>query len=112
MALKVSHAPKPVGGVTVGEIPAELRDAMASEWTFIQAHPDNDVVLTADSPAEAKQYFLYARAWANSHTPRLELRKVSSGTKGSKPKWPENEVHASLKVYDPNAKRPGRPSDK
>jgi hypothetical protein len=110
MGLKVTHEAKPVvvSGVQVTQIPQELKDALAAEWKFIQANPDNDVVLTADTKAEAAQYALYARAWGNGHLPRLEVRKVTQ--RKSQPVLPENVVKLSIKPFDPEAKRPGRPA--
>ena len=105
MGLKVTHQAKPIGGVTVSQIPKELVDAMVAEWEFIQKNPDNEVVLSCDTAAEASQYYLYARAWGQGHQPRLEIRKLTA-----RPRQPETEVRFSMKLYDENAKRPGRPA--
>lgn len=111
MGLKVTHEAKPVtvSGVQVSQIPRELVEALTAEWKFIQANPNHVVVLTADSKAEAAQYALYARAWGNGQTPRLEVRKVTA-PKGQP--FPESVVKLSIKLFDPEAKRPGRPASK
>lgn len=105
MALKVTHQPKPVTSITKAEIPPELVEAMTAEWTFLQANPDYEVVLTGDTQAEAKQYYLCARAWGNGHLPRLTVRKLPART-GE----PDNQVRLTVKVFDESAPRPGRPA--
>lgn len=105
MALKVRHQPKPEGGVTVSQIPAELTEAMVDEWKYIQANPDHEVVLEGETKAEADQYLLYARAWGKGQTPRLEVRRAVA-TKHQ----PENEVRMTIRLYDAEAPRPGRPA--
>jgi len=105
MGLSITHQAKPISGVTVSEIPRELIDAMTEEWAFIKTHPDHEVVLTADNPAEAQQFYLYARAWGNGHDPRLVVRKLPA-----RPKQNDNEVRFTVKLFEEDAPQPGRPA--
>jgi hypothetical protein len=71
-------AHKPVGGVTMVEIPAALA-AMLAENTPKVLDPKTDVdelVLTAKDEATAKKLALYARAWGARQEPKLYIHKV------------------------------------
>ena len=71
-------AHKPVGGVTMVEIPAALA-AMLAENTpkVLDSKTDVDeLVLTAKDEATAKKLALYARAWGARQNPKLYIHKV------------------------------------
>jgi hypothetical protein len=111
MALTITHEARPASGtVSAAVIPVELVEALAAEWEYIQANPDNNAVLTADTKEQVAVYALYARAWGNAQTPRLEVRKAAQ-TKAL-PLLPVNAVRLSIKLYDETAPRPGRPATK
>jgi hypothetical protein len=69
-------ARKPVGGVTAGEIPPLLAEALAKHAPMALADHDYELTLTAKDETQAKKLALYARAWGARQEPKLLIHKV------------------------------------
>lgn len=107
MALKVRHQPKPQGGITLSEIPQDVKDAVEAEWKHIQENPDHEAVFEDDTKAEVDLAFQYAGAYAKGRTPRLEIRRQTATNKQA-----DTMIRFTIKLYDPEATRPGRPANR
>jgi hypothetical protein len=105
MALQVRHQAKPERGITYSEIPMEIREAVESEWKFIQEHPDQESVFADETKAQVDLAYQYAVAYGKGRSERLELRR-STATKNQ----PETEIRFTMKLYKEDAPRPGRPA--
>lgn len=127
MGLKVSVVDKPVSGISISDIPAdyiELYAANIPACLYVDpskeldkktaGNPDNvlkeskELQFDADTKDEAEKAAAYARVWGMRQEPKLELRKVGAKLQGQ----PATRVRLSVKIFDPNAPRPGRPSAK
>jgi hypothetical protein len=127
MPLTVTVVDKPISGISLSDIPKEYLDLYA---THIPAclyvnpalemdkktagNPDNilkdgkELQFDADTKDEAEQAAAYARVWGMRQEPKLELRRVGAKLNGQ----PATRVRLSVKLFDPNAPRPGRPAQK
>jgi len=123
MALTVAVVDKPVNGVTLTDIPAELVELLVAnvpQCLYINpdlesnektaGNPENiqrdkELQFDADSKGEAEKYAGYARAWGMRQNPKVEIRRQTP-----RRDQPETRVRLKVELYDPNAPRPGRPS--
>jgi hypothetical protein len=77
MGLKIEVVNKPKQGVVTGTIPQDLVDFLAPAVTEAMKDAGNkEIILSADTEAEAKTYALYARAWGYQQEPQLNIRKI------------------------------------
>jgi hypothetical protein len=125
MALTVTVVEKPVGGVQLSDIDPELIKLFeanipqclyvdptkeldpktAGNKANIMAEP-KELQFDADTKDEAEKAAGYARAWGARQTPKLEIRRVGAKLQGQ----PSTRVRLTVKLFDPNAPRPGRPA--
>ncbi len=138
MGLSVVTVNKPIAGVTSSDIPQELSDFLAVEVPKVLAAPgDKELILAHDTAALAQKYALYARAWGmrddgaagqteiratdqdgneikDENGPvilrqaigyQVEIRRIAN-----RRDMPDTQVRLTVKPYDPNAVRPGRPA--
>lgn len=127
MALKVTVVDKPISGISLSDIDPEyikLYEAHVPACLYIDPKLERDektarnpanllketkeLVFDADTKDEAEKAASYARVWGQRQTPQLELRRVGTKLDGQ----PATRVRLSVKLFDPNAPRPGRPSTK
>jgi hypothetical protein len=140
MGLSVVTVNKPIAGVTSGEVPADLIEFLAIEVPKALAAnggKDKELILAHDTKALAENYALYSRVWgmrddgAQAQTElhqlddkgkevlvdgkpvitrqaigyQVEIRRISP-----RRDQPDNQIRLSIKKYDPNGPRPGRPA--
>lgn len=127
MPLTVTVVEKPVAGISLSDIPKDYLDLYAANvpaCIYVDpskeldkktaGNPDNllkdskELQFDADTKDEAEKAAAYARVWGMRQDPKLELRRVGAKLQGQ----PATRVRLSVKLYDPNAPRPGRPSQK
>lgn len=105
MALKVIAVDKPIAGISLGDIPAEMVEL------FEQVIPaalknEQELQFDGDTKDEAEQAAAYARVWGIRQDPKLEIRRIGAKLNGQ----PSTRVRLTVKVFDPDAPRPGRPA--
>jgi hypothetical protein len=107
MPLTVTVVDKPISGISLSDIPKEYLDLYAK---FVPAalKDGKELQFDADTKDEAEQAAAYARVWGMRQEPKLELRRVGAKLNGQ----PSTRVRLSVKVFDPDAPRPGRPAQK
>lgn len=127
MGLKVTVVDKPVSGISISDIPADYIELYATNipaCLYVDpskekdaktaGNPDNvlkeskELQFDADTKDEAEKAAAYARVWGMRQEPKLELRRVGAKLQGQ----PATRVRLSVKIFDPNAPRPGRPAAK
>lgn len=125
MGLKVTVVEKPVGGIALTDIPAdyiELYKTNVPACIYVDpsketdpktaGNPENllaeskELQFDADTKDEAEKAAGYARAWGMRQTPAIEMRRIGAKLQGQ----PATRVRLSVKLFDPNAPRPGRPA--
>lgn len=103
----IETARKPVAGVTVGTIPPKLAELLEAKYKEVLGEKGNDfeLVLNAKDEGTAKQLAGYARAWGQSHTPKLYVKKLPN-TRAHK----DTQARLSVQTWDdvPAENRPGR----
>lgn len=100
---------KPQPGVSAGEIPPALAKLLAEKAPGVVGSADNELVLTAQDEAKAKQLALYARAWGAQQDPKLYIKKVPNGKQ-----YPDNVARLSVNKWEdvPTENRAGRRAGK
>lgn len=127
MALTVTVVEKPISGISVSDIPKEYLDLFTTNvpaCIYVDpskeldkktaGNPENllkdpkELQFDADTKDEAEKAALLARFWGMRQDPKLEMRRVGAKLQGQ----PSTRVRLSVKLFDPNAPRPGRPPQK
>lgn len=139
MGLSLVTVNKPILGVTSSDIPQELSDFLAVEVPKVLAAPgDKELILAHDTAALAQKFALYARAWGmrdDGAAGQAEIRATDQDGNEIKDEagnpvivrqaigyqveirrianrrdMPDTQVRLTVKPYDPNSVRPGRPA--
>jgi hypothetical protein len=140
MGLSVVTVNKPIAGVNSSNVPADLAEFLAIEVPKALAAnggKDKELILAHDTKALAESYALYARAWGmrdDGAQAQTELHETDEKGKDvlvdGKPvitreaigyqveirripprrDMPDNQIRLSVKRYDPDAPKPGRPA--
>jgi hypothetical protein len=107
MPLKVTVVDKPivVNGISLTDIPEDYI-TLYQEHVPAALKEEKELQFDADTKDEAEKAAAYARVWGMRQDPKLELRRVASKTQGQ----PATRVRLTVKLFDPNAPRPGRPA--
>jgi hypothetical protein len=140
MGLSVVTVNKPIAGVTSSDVPKDLAEFLAIEVPKALAAnggKDKELILAHDTKALAESYALYARAWGMRDDGAVaQTEQYQTDEKGKvvevdgKPvitreaigyqveirripnrrDMPDNQIRLSVKKFDPDATRPGRPA--
>lgn len=107
MALKGRVADKPIAGVGT-EDPEKYKEVsgfMEENVKSVLDQENKELELEGDTKTEAELYAGYARAWGKRQTPALEIRRIPARQGQA-----ATLVRLSVKTFDPDAPRPGRPT--
>lgn len=119
MALKGRIADKPIAGVGT-EDPEKYKEVSEFMLSVVydQKNDKDEVVtpgildkenkeleLEGETKTEAELYAGYARAWGKRQDPALEIRRIPARQGQA-----ATLVRLSVKTFDPEAPRPGRPT--
>lgn len=119
MALKVRAADKPIAGVGT-EDPEKYKEVSEFMLQFVYDVKNDageviskgvldvenkELELEADTKGEAELYAGYARAWGKRQDKPLEIRRIPA-----RQGQPATLIRLSVKTFDPEAPRPGRPA--
>jgi hypothetical protein len=107
MALKGRAADKPIAGVGTEdpEKYKEVSEFMLSVLSDVLDKENKELEMEGDTKTEAELYAGYARAWGKRQEPALEIRRIPPRQGQA-----NTLVRLSVKTFDPNAPRPGRPT--
>jgi hypothetical protein len=140
MGLSVTTVNKPLPGIATGNVPEELAEFLAIEVPKVLGNndgKDKELFLSHDTEALAKQYAGYARAWGmreDGAAGQTELHQTDKDGNDvlvdGKPviirqaigyqveikrivnrrDMPDTQVRMTVRKYDPDAPRAGRPA--
>lgn len=117
MGLTVTTVNKPIPGIATGNVPQDLADFLAVEVPKVLGNndgKDKELFLSHDTEALAKQYAGYARAWGMRDDGaqaveaigyQVEIKRIVN-----RRDMPDTQVRMTVRKYDPDAPRAGRPA--
>jgi hypothetical protein len=117
MGLSVTTVNKPLPGIATGNVPQELAEFLAIEVPNVLGNndgKDKELFLSHDTEALAKQYAGYARAWGMREDGaqsveaigyQVEIKRIVN-----RRDMPDTQVRMTVRKYDPDAPRAGRPA--